>query len=305
MNVIVAENLYKNYNGLQAVAGISFSVRARESFGILGPNGAGKSSTVSMIYGFSPLSAGRLTVLGLDITRQARTVKARLGVVPQENNLDVDLTVLQNLLVYASYFSIPGPAARARALELLKFFSLEEKAGEKVEKLSGGMKRRLTIARALVNNPEIIILDEPTTGLDPHARHLVWQQMRALKEQGVTIVLTTHYLEEAHQLCDRLLIMDRGVILDEGRPDDLVDRHTGPEVLEAGGGAALKEEILPRIAGLARDHLAMGDTLYLYPRDGQALLAVLQGLPHRFSRLVLRQATLEDVFFKLTGRGLQ
>lgn len=305
MNVIVAENLYKNYNGLQAVAGISFSVRARESFGILGPNGAGKSSTVSMIYGFSPLSAGRLTVLGLDITRQARTVKARLGVVPQENNLDVDLTVLQNLLVYASYFSIPGPAARARALELLKFFSLEEKAGEKVEKLSGGMKRRLTIARALVNNPEIIILDEPTTGLDPHARHLVWQQMRALKEQGVTIVLTTHYLEEAHQLCDRLLIMDRGVILDEGRPDVLVDRHTGPEVLEAGGGAALKEEILPRIAGLARDHLAMGDTLYLYPRDGQALLAVLQGLPHRFSRLVLRQATLEDVFFKLTGRGLQ
>jgi lipooligosaccharide transport system ATP-binding protein len=305
MDVIVAENLYKNYNGLQAVAGISFRVRARESFGILGPNGAGKSSTVSMIYGFSPLSAGRLTVLGLDITRQARTVKARLGVVPQENNLDVDLTVLQNLLVYASYFSIPGPAARARALELLKFFSLEEKAGEKVEKLSGGMKRRLTIARALVNNPEIIILDEPTTGLDPHARHLVWQQMRALKEQGVTIVLTTHYLEEAHQLCDRLLIMDRGVILDEGRPDDLVDRHTGPEVLEAGGGAALKEEILPRIAGLARDHLAMGDTLYLYPRDGQALLAVLQGLPHRFSRLVLRQATLEDVFFKLTGRGLQ
>lgn len=305
MDVIVAENLYKNYNGLQAVAGISFRVRARESFGILGPNGAGKSSTVSMIYGFSPLSAGRLTVLGLDITRQARTVKARLGVVPQENNLDVDLTVLQNLLVYASYFSIPGPAARARALELLKFFSLEEKAGEKVEKLSGGMKRRLTIARALINNPEIVILDEPTTGLDPHARHLVWQQMRALKEQGVTIVLTTHYLEEAHQLCDRLLIMDRGVILDEGRPDDLVDRHTGPEVLEAGGGAALKEEILPRIAGLARDHLAMGDTLYLYPRDGQALLAVLQGLPHRFSRLVLRQATLEDVFFKLTGRGLQ
>lgn len=305
MDVIVAENLYKNYNGLQAVAGISFSVRARESFGILGPNGAGKSSTVSMIYGFSPLSAGRLTVLGLDITRQARTVKARLGVVPQENNLDVDLTVLQNLLVYASYFSIPGPAARARALELLKFFSLEEKAGEKVEKLSGGMKRRLTIARALINNPEIVILDEPTTGLDPHARHLVWQQMRALKEQGVTIVLTTHYLEEAHQLCDRLLIMDRGVILDEGHPDDLVDRHTGPEVLEAGGGTALKEEILPRIAGLARDHLAMGDTLYLYPRDGQALLAVLQGLPHRFSRLVLRQATLEDVFFKLTGRGLQ
>ena len=279
MDVIVAENIYKNYNGLQAVAGISFSVQARESFGILGPNGAGKSSTVSMIYGFSPLSAGRLTVLGMDITRQARAVKARLGVVPQDNNLDVDLTVLQNLLVYANYFSIPKPAAHTRSLELLHFFSLEEKAGDKVEQLSGGMRRRLTIARALVNNPEIIILDEPTTGLDPHARRLVWQQMRALKEQGVTIVLTTHYLEEAHQLCDRLLIMDRGIILDQGHPDELVDRHTGPEVLEIGGGADRIDEILPRVAGLTTDHLAMGDTLFLYPRDGAARRAPPPGRP--------------------------
>lgn len=305
MDVIVAENIHKDYNGLKAVAGVSFKVAEKESFGILGPNGAGKSTMVGMIYGFSPLSSGHLTVLGLDISKHARAIKARLGVVPQENSLDHELTVLQNLLIYASYFNLTGSAARARAMELLKFFDLTAKAGARVEKLSGGMKRRLTIARALINNPDIMILDEPTTGLDPHARHLVWQQMRMLKDRGVTIVLTTHYLEEASQLCDRLIIMDRGVILDEGQPDELVHRHTGPEVLEVGGGALHQAEILSLAGALAREYLTMGDTLYVYPADGQALLASLQQLPHRFSRLSLRPATLEDVFLKLTGRGLQ
>lgn len=305
MDVIVAKDVHKDYNGLKAVAGVSFKVSEKESFGILGPNGAGKSTMVGMIYGFSPLSSGQLTVLGMDISKQARAIKARLGVVPQDNSLDQELTVLQNLLVYASYFNFTGSSARARAIELLEFFDLAEKAGARVEKLSGGMKRRLTIARALINNPAIIILDEPTTGLDPHARLLVWQQMRMLKERGVTIVLTTHYLEEASHLCDRLIIMDRGVILDEGEPGELVGRHTGPEVLEVDGGALHQAEILSQAGALAREHLIMGDTLYIYPTDGQALLAGLQQLPHRFSRLSLRPATLEDVFLKLTGRGLQ
>lgn len=306
MEVITADGLVKEYkNGFRAVNGISFTVQKQECFGILGPNGAGKTTTARMIYGFSPVTAGKLTVLGLDVTRHARQIKARLGVVPQENNLDNDLEVLQNLLVYASFFRIPERISRSRALELLDFFGLADKQNARVEQLSGGMKRRLTIARALINDPEIIILDEPTTGLDPQARHLVWQRLRLLRDRGVTLILTTHYLEEASQLCDRLIIMDRGDILDEGAPDALVQRHIGNEVLEVGQGAAAADDLLRRFTGEINGHQVVGDNLVLYPQNGRELLARLQALPGEFSHFLLRPATLEDVFLKLTGRGLQ
>jgi len=303
LEVITAKNLVKEYNGMRAVNGISFSVRRQECFGILGPNGAGKTSTVKMLFGFSPITAGELHVLGLDVTSHAREIKARLGIVSQENNLDLDLKVLQNLIVYASFFNIPEREARKRALELLDFFGLSDKHDAKVDHLSGGMKRRLTIARALINDPEIVILDEPTTGLDPQARHIVWQRIRQLRNRG-TIILTTHYLEEAAQLCDRLIIMDHGDILDEGAPGYLVEKHIGAEVLEVGGAASAADDLLEQFHNKIRGHLMEEDNLMLYPVSGRELLSRLQELPHQFDHYLLRPATLEDVFLKLTGRGL-
>ncbi|MDI6906110.1 MAG: ATP-binding cassette domain-containing protein [Thermoanaerobacterales bacterium] len=303
-NVIIAENLVKEYNGLRAVAGIDFAVRARECFGLLGPNGAGKTSTVRMIYAFSPVTAGKLTVLGMDVRTRPREIKRRLGVVPQENNLDPDLKVLDNLLVYAGFFGLPRALAAAKARELLAFFGLEGKAGVKVDKLSGGMKRRLIIARALINDPAIVILDEPTTGLDPQARHLVWQKLRRLKERGVTLVLTTHYLDEAAQLCDRLVIMDRGRILEEGAPAEMVSRHIGAEVLELGLGGRDPAPVAAALESLVRGYQVVGENLVLYPHEGKVLLNAVQALPWRFGHQLLRPATLEDVFLKLTGRGL-
>ena len=305
LDIITARNLVKEYNGLRAVNGINFSVHRQECFGILGPNGAGKTSTVRMMFGFSPITAGELHVLGLDVTHHAREIKARLGIVPQENNLDLDLKVLQNLLVYASFFNIPEREARARALEHLEFFGLSDKLDAKVDHLSGGMKRRLTIARALINNPEIVILDEPTTGLDPQARHTVWQRLRHLRSRGVTIILTTHYLEEASQLCDRLIIMDHGDILDKGTPSELLERHVGAEVLEIGQGAAATDTLTKQFHNDIRGHLEVGDNLVLYPLNGRELLSRLQVLPQQFDHYLLRPATLEDVFLKLTGRGLK
>ncbi len=304
MEVIIARNLVKEYNGVRAVNGISFSVCRQECFGILGPNGAGKTSTVKMLFGFSPITAGELQVLGLDVTRHTREIKARLGIVPQENNLDPDLKVMQNLLVYASFFNIPEREAREKALKLLDFFGLSNKHDARVDHLSGGMKRRLTIARALINDPEIVILDEPTTGLDPQARHIVWQRIRQLRSQGVTIILTTHYLEEAAQLCDRLIIMDHGDILDEGAPGFLIEKHTGPEVLEVGGAASTAGNLLEQFQNHIRGHQVVGGNLVLYPLNGRELLSHLQELPHQYGHYMLRQSTLEDVFLKLTGRGL-
>lgn len=304
MEVISARNLVKDYNGLRAVNGINFTVQRQECFGILGPNGAGKTSTVRMMFGFSPITSGELKVLGLDVSDHAREIKAQLGVVPQENNLDLDLKVLQNLLVYAGFFNIPERTARERALKLLEFFGLSDKRDAKVDHLSGGMKRRLTIARALINDPDIIILDEPTTGLDPQARHTVWQRLRQLRSRGVTLILTTHYLEEASQLCDRLIIMDHGIILDEGTPEFLVGKHVGSEVLEVGQGAGAGEMLITQFQSQIRGHLAVGDNLVLYPLNGRQLLASLQELPQQFDHYLLRPATLEDVFLKLTGRGL-
>lgn len=302
--VITAQDLVKAYNGKQAVREISFAVKPRECFGLLGPNGAGKSSTVKMIYCFSPVTSGTLTVLGLDVRKKARDIKRRIGVVAQDNNLDTDLTVLENLLVYASFFDMPAGPALSRSLELLDFFGLLDDQGKKVDSLSGGMKRRLTIARALINSPEILILDEPTTGLDPQARHLVWQRLRRLKEQGVTLLLTTHYMDEAAQLCDRLVIIDNGKILEEGFPRELVIKHVGDEVLEIGRGAEHLEDILEAGGPHVKGHMIIGDALFLYPSDGQALLEALRPLSRRFFHQMLRYATLEDVFLKLTGRGL-
>lgn len=304
MDVVVAENLVKEYNGFQAVKGINFTVRERECFGLLGPNGAGKSSTVSMLYGYSPVTSGRLLVLGMDVSHESRQVKRRLGVVPQENNLDPDLKVLQNLLVYASFFEIPATDARSRALHLLEFFGLEDKAEARVDSLSGGMKRKLTIARAMLNNPDIIILDEPTTGLDPQARHLVWQRLRELKDMGATLVLTTHYMEEASQLCDRLVIMDQGEILEEGEPYALVSRHIGHDVVEIGNGTVVMDDLMASVGHMLRGHMALGKNLFLYPHDGQTLVKALNDLPILFSHQLLRPATLEDVFLKLTGKVL-
>ncbi|KKM12900.1 ABC transporter [Clostridiales bacterium PH28_bin88] len=301
---VKAENLTKKYREFTAVNGINFRIPLQECFGFLGPNGAGKTTTVKMMYGFSPVTGGSLEVLGLDVMRFPREVKARLGVVPQEDNLDPELTVEENLLVYASYFGIPRREAKARAKELLGFVELEEKTGTPVEQLSGGMKRRLTIARALVHRPELLLLDEPTTGLDPQARRLVWQRLRQLKTQGVTMVLTTHYMEEAEQLCDRLVVMERGDVLDEGSPDELIRRHVGREVLELGGAVHRKEEVLAALQGHYREYTVVGEALFLFTSDGPSLWRRLEELPYDFYHRQLRAATLEDVFLKLTGRGL-
>jgi lipooligosaccharide transport system ATP-binding protein len=302
--VVTAENLTKEYNGLRAVDNISFQVLEKECFGFLGPNGAGKSSTVKMIYCLSPVTAGKLIVLGMDVKQKAREIKQKIGVVPQENNLDPDLKVSTNLIVYAGFFGLPRKEAVWQAQSLLEFFGLEDKANERIENLSGGMKRRLVIARALMNNPDLLILDEPTTGLDPQARHLVWQRLRRLKMQGVTLILTTHYMDEAYQLCDRLVIMDQGKIIEEGKPLELIAKHIGREVLELGCAKDCHQEVLTWVSFLIGGHQVVGDNLFLYPYEGQKLLAVIQKMPFEFSPLLLRPANLEDVYLKLTGRGL-
>ncbi|MBI2083677.1 MAG: ATP-binding cassette domain-containing protein [Deltaproteobacteria bacterium] len=224
-SLILAKELVKKFGPITAVDHVSFEVRKGECFGFLGPNGAGKTTTMRMVYGFSPPTAGALTVFGLSVEKSIREIKRRTGVVPQEDSLDPELTVLQNLLIYARYFDLPTDQARKRADDLLNFFQLKEKAKGEPDRLSGGMKRRLLIARALMNQPELLILDEPTTGLDPQSRHAMWDQIRALQKQGVTSILTTHYMEEAAQLCDRLVIMDHGKIIEEGRPQELVQKH--------------------------------------------------------------------------------
>ena len=300
--VIEASYLSKRYNGKEVVRSINFSVAGGECFGFLGPNGAGKTTTMNMIDCYCPPSGGKLTVLGMDVTTHARQIKARLGVVPQENNLDPDLTVYKNLLVYARYFGISQKIARQRADELLAFVQLTDKGGDKIPTLSGGMKRRLLIARALINEPELIILDEPTTGLDPQARHLIWQKLRGLKSRGVTMVLTTHYMDEAAQLCDRLVIMDQGRILTEGAPKELVEKHVTKEVVELrleGEG----QEIVSKLKGVRFSWEKAGDTLFLYSDDGDSLLQQIMGLEDM--EFIHRHATLEDVFLKLTGRELK
>ncbi|MHB1419407.1 MAG: ABC transporter ATP-binding protein [Bacillota bacterium] len=304
MYAIEAQHLTKKYDQLVAVDAVDFTVNENECFGFMGPNGAGKTSIVKMISCFSPVTDGSLRVFDLDVNVNPRDIKAQIGVIPQEDNLDPELTVLDNLIVYASFFRIPKKEAIIRAEELLAFMELEEKAKNLVEHLSGGMKRRLTIARALINRPRLIILDEPTTGLDPQARHLVWQRLRQLKLAGTTLILTTHYMEEASQLCDRLVIMDHGKILDEDDPKSMVDRYVGKEILELGLKEEQRDEVLARLNEHIYGYQVIGDTVWVYPHDGQEALRIVQEMPVKSHHLLLRPATLEDVFLKLTGRGL-
>ncbi|MBN2720671.1 MAG: ATP-binding cassette domain-containing protein [Proteobacteria bacterium] len=305
--VLSASDLTKRYGSFTAVDGISFEVREGECFGFLGPNGAGKTTTMRMITNHVPVTEGSLTVLGMEVMANAREVKSRIGVVPQDNNLDTDLRVLENLLVYSRYHAIDRKAALERAGELLAFFQLAEHAQSPIDRLSGGMQRRLLIVRGLINEPELLILDEPTTGLDPQARHVIWQKLRALKSQGVTLVLTTHYMEEAERLCDRLVILDHGRILVEGSPKDLIEKHAGSDVveirLEEGESAG---DCLKALGGQVPDGTVAecsADTLYLYAPDGGKILEQIRIESGR--TFLRRRATLEDVFLRLTGRELR
>jgi lipooligosaccharide transport system ATP-binding protein len=303
-SVLVADRLTKKYEDLLAVNEISIEVGRGECFGFLGPNGAGKTSTMRMVYGVSPITAGYLSVLGFDVQKYPREVKRRLGVAPQEYNLDPDFTVLENLLIHARYFRIPKTEARQRALELLEFFKLTEKKDSVVEHISGGMKRRLILARALMNEPEALVLDEPTTGLDPQARHLIWEKLIDLKSRGITVLLTTHYMEEAEYLCDRLVILDQGKILTEGQPRALVQSIIGEEILElvpSDMESALT--ILKADLGKIRYQI-VGNKLEVLAQDPRGLVP---GLMDRLKleNFSLRRAGLEDVFLHLTGRELR
>jgi lipooligosaccharide transport system ATP-binding protein len=303
-SLIEARGLVKRFGDLTAVAGIDVEVRSGEVFGFLGPNGAGKSSTMRMIGCISPPSGGTLRILGLDPVRDGPAIRARLGVCPQQDSLDPDLTVTENLTVYARYFGIPRAVARRRAAELLEFVQLTDRGRDRVEPLSGGMKRRLTIARALVNEPEIVLLDEPTTGLDPQARHLVWERLFRLKQRGVTQVLTTHYMDEAEQLCDRLVVMDGGRIVAEGAPRDLIDRYSTREVVELRFGGTPAESALGKLEGIGERHEALPDRILLYATDGDAAVAAVYARHLAPSSVLVRRSSLEDVFLHLTGRTL-
>ena len=303
MPAVVAHDLVKRFGSFEAVRGIEFRVGQRECFGFLGPNGAGKTTTMRMISCTSPPTTGDLEVLGLPVNR-GRDIKRRLGVVPQENNLDEEVSVLENLLIYARYFDIPRRISAPTAEELLHFVALQDKRDWQIERLSGGMKRRLLVARALMNEPDVLILDEPTTGLDPQARHLVWEKLRSLKRQGVTLLLTTHYMDEAAQLCDRLVIMHEGRILVEGAPRDLVARETSPQVIEVFDPDPEVTPSLEDLQGLADRSERLADRLLLYTGEGEALLQKVRAVVPDPGAVWLRGATLEDVFLKLTGRGL-
>jgi lipooligosaccharide transport system ATP-binding protein len=301
-SMIHARGLVKRFGELVAVDGIDLDVRPGEAFGFLGPNGAGKSSTMRMIGCVSPASAGTLRILGRDPETDGPQIRARLGVVPQQDTLDTELTVRENVLIYGRYFGLSRRELKPKIEELLDFVQLSERAGDKVEPLSGGMKRRLTIARSLVNDPELLLLDEPTTGLDPQARHVVWDRLFRLKQRGVTLVLTTHYMDEAEQLCDRLVVMDHGRIVAEGSPRQLIDRYSTREVVEVRFEDARPE--LPALDGLGDRFEELPDRLLIYTADGDATAAALaeRDLPPHST--LIRRSTLEDVFLHLTGRTL-
>jgi len=298
---IVARDLRKSYGETEAVRGVSFDVRAGEVVGFLGPNGAGKTTTVRMVSCFLPPTSGTAEVHGLDVRTRPREVKALLGICPQEDNLDPDFNVLRNLLVYARYFDIPSAVARRRAMALLEDVSLADRAASRVDALSGGMKRRLVLARALLNEPRVLLLDEPTTGLDPQARHLIWTRIRALRATGVTVLLTTHYMEEAAQLCDRVILVDHGTILLDGAPVDLIAREVGHTVIEAWNHTPAFLEAVRALPGRAEE---VGDRLFFYPDDAEAAERHFESAFPKQERL-LRRATLEDVFLKHTGRALR
>jgi len=302
--LIHARGLTKRFGGLTAVDGVDFDVHVGEAFGFLGPNGAGKTSTMRMISCTSPVTDGTLSVVGMDPARDGTRIKARLGVVPQIDNLDAELTVLENLLMYARYFDIPGAEARRRADELLDFVQLTERARDQVEPLSGGMKRRLTIARALINEPDLLLLDEPTTGLDPQARHLVWDRLYRLKSRGVTLVITTHYMDEAEQLCDRLVVMDHAKIVAEGSPRELIEQYSTREVLELRLTDTNRGSLDGRLDDLAERVEELPDRILLYAEDGEQALEQVHARQIPIESALVRRSTLEDVFLRLTGRTL-
>ena len=303
--VILARSLVKRFGDFEAVKGIDIEVSPGESFGFLGPNGAGKSSTMRMIAGVSPITSGTLRILGLDPATHGSEIRNRLGVVPQADNLDGELSPLDNLVIYGRYFDIPRAECRERARELLDFVQLSDRAGGKVDALSGGMKRRLTIARGLMNRPEMLLLDEPTTGLDPQARHILWDRLYRLKQQGVTLVLTTHYMDEAEQLCDRLVVMDAGRIVAEGSPRDLIARYSTREVLELRFGAGRNADHEPQLVGIGERLEVLADRVLVYADDGEAALHQVHARGLQPESSLVRRSSLEDVFLRLTGRSLE
>ena len=304
--LVDATGLTKRFGSFTAVDGVDFHVEPGEAFGMLGPNGAGKSSTMKMIGCVSPVTDGHLRILGMDPATEGPAIRARLGSVPQEDTLDTEMSVWDNMLIYGRYFRLPRSVLRERAEELLRFFQLLDRRDDKVDPLSGGMKRRLTVARALINQPELVLLDEPTTGLDPQARHLLWERLYQLKKAGTTLVLTTHYMDEAEQLCDRLVIMDRGRIVAEGSPRSLIEQHATREVVELrfpsddeqARSVPLLEPGSPRVESLA-------DRVLVYTADGEAALGMLAEHDLKPTSVLVRRSTLEDVFLLLTGRVLE
>lgn len=302
--MIYASGLRKSFGSFEAVRGIDVDVRRGEAFGFLGPNGAGKSSTMRMVAAVSPVSGGTLRILGMDPETDGPQIRARIGVCPQEDTLDTEISVRDNLYVYGRYFGLPRGEVRQRVDELLEFVQLTEKANAMVEDLSGGMKRRLTIARSLINRPEVLLLDEPTTGLDPQARHVVWDRLFRLKQQGVTLVLTTHYMDEAEQLTDRLVVMDKGVIVAEGSPLSLIAEHSTREVAELRFGVGENEQHASKVEDLADRVEVLPDRLLLYTADGEETIAKVHERGLTPAATLVRRSTLEDVFLRLTGRTL-
>ena len=302
--LLSASGLTKTFGDFTAVDGIDFAVRKGECFGFLGPNGAGKSSTMRMVGCVSPVSGGDLRLFGLDPAQHGPAIRARLGSCPQKDTLDEELTVEENLWVYGRYFGLSRKEVRSRAAELLDFAQLTDRAGDKVEPLSGGMKRRLTIARSLINSPEILLLDEPTTGLDPQARHVLWDRLFRLKRSGVTLVLTTHYMDEAEQLCDRLVVMDHGRIVAEGSPRELIDTYSTREVLELRFDVEDQRDFADQLAGVGERVEVLPDRLLVYTDDGDAAAAAVHARGIEPLSSLVRRSTLEDVFLHLTGRTL-
>ena len=302
--LVEARQLTKQFGDFTAVDKIDFSVAPGEAFGFLGPNGAGKSSTMRMIGAVSPVSGGYLRVLGLDPDQDGPSIRARLGVVPQESNLDSELPVDENLLIYGRYFGLPRSIIRERIEELLDFAQLTDRRKDVVDNLSGGMKRRLTIARALINQPELVLLDEPTTGLDPQARHVLWDRLYRLKQGGATLIITTHYMDEAEQLCDRLVVMDKGLIVAEGSPAELIRDHSSREVVELRFAIGAQEAATVRLADLADRIEELPDRVLLYTQDGDRTIELVHDRGLEPEAVVVRRSTLEDVFLRLTGRTL-
>lgn len=307
--VISAHQLVKSYKikgkaDFVAVDGLSFEVAPGESFGLLGPNGAGKSTTMKMIGAVSTRSGGDLQILGLDPDRYGPEIRSRLGVVPQQDNLDGELNARENLYIYGRYFGLPSKVCHEKADELLAFAQLEDKAKNKVDQLSGGMKRRLTIARGLINDPRILLLDEPTTGLDPQARHVLWDRLFRLKERGTTLVMTTHYMDEAEQLCDRLIVVDKGRIMAEGTPASLIREHSSREVLEVRFGSDRNAQVAGQLAGIGDRVEVLPDRILIYADNGEAALERVTSLGLEPITSLVRRSSLEDVFLRLTGRSL-